>query len=146
MSHELDTLAFDFFKLFAQYESTLKERGHFQVENSGAIKVKWDRFANEVVGSSFLEQDAEIQEHLNYILNEPPKKQGVNETNQIIWIEVSNTDKSVQALFGHICRMRNNLFHGAKFNGTWFDPERSEKLLKSGLIVLKYYKNKYNFC
>ncbi len=142
MNFDLDKLAFDFFKIFAQYESSLKEKDFFRVERSGAIKVDWNRFASEIVGASFMEQGTEIQEQLRYILDQPPMKQGVNEQNKIIWVEVPNTDKSVQALFGHICRMRNNLLHGAKFNGTWFDPERSQKLLQSGLVVLKYYKNK----
>ena len=35
--------------------------------------------------------------------------------------------------------MRNNLYHGAKFNGTWFDPQRSERLLGHGLVVLEHY-------
>ncbi len=139
--NELDKLAFEFFKIFAQYESSLKENSFFRVEQSGAIKVDWDKFANDVIGTSFINKDVKIKDHLDYILNDPPKRQGVNGKNQIIWVEVSNKDKSVQALFGHICRMRNNLFHGAKFNGTWFDPERSTKLLRSGLEVLKYYKS-----
>lgn len=116
--NELDKLALDFFKTFAQYESSLKENSFFRIERSGGVKVDWDRFANEIIRNSFLEQPREIQEHLKYILNEPPKKQGVDENNQIVWQDVSDADQSVQALFGHICRMRNNLFHGSKFNGT----------------------------
>ena len=138
----LDKLAFEFFKIFAQYESSLKENDFFTVEQSGSIKVDWNRFAREIIGPSFMEQGIEIQEQLIYVLDQPPMKQGVNEQNKIVWVEVPNADKSVQALFGHICRMRNNLFHGAKFNGTWFDPERSRKLLQSGLAILKHYKNK----
>ena len=54
METELDQLAFRFFKLFARNESTLKERDFFRIDKHGHIQVDWDRFANEVVGKSFL--------------------------------------------------------------------------------------------
>jgi len=136
----LDTLAFRFFKLFAQYESTLKERDYFRADQNGRITVDWNRFANEVVGEKFLDDLGEKREAAEFILNAPPKKQAVNNQGKIVWVEVPNDDKSVQALFGHISRMRNNLFHGAKFNGTWFDPDRSKALLDRGLVILQHYK------
>ena len=131
----LDKLAFLFFKLFAQYESSLKERGFFNTDRNGNIYVDWDRFANEVVGKDYRVKLATVSEAVEYILNTPPKKQS-SVDNRIIWIDVPNTEKSVQILFSHICRVRNNLFHGAKFNGTWSDPERSELLLKHSLDIL----------
>jgi len=67
-------------------------------------------------------------------------KQAINAKGDIIWIEVSNKERSVQILFGHISRIRNNLFHGAKFHETWFDPMRSEQLLRHGLIVLRHFR------
>lgn len=36
-----------------------------------------------------------------------------------------------------IRRVRNNLFHGGKFNGEWFEPERSEALMRNALIILR---------
>lgn len=36
-----------------------------------------------------------------------------------------------------ICRVRNNLFHGGKFNGRWFEPQRSEELMRYALIILR---------
>ncbi len=140
MEGKLDRLAFRFFKLFAQYESTLKERGYFYVRN-GHIFVGWDRFANEIIGHNFLNALGEVASEAEYILENPPMKQEVNNFGNIIWAEVQNNDRSVQALFSHIRRMRNNLFHGAKFNGEWFDPKRSQKLLKAGLIILEHYRD-----
>jgi hypothetical protein len=138
MSADLDQLAFRFFKLFARFEATLKEREFYRVE-SGRIVVQWDRFANEVVGDDFLADLGDKADSASYILDEPPKKQGPNEEGKIVWLDVAANDKSAQALFGHIRRMRNNLYHGAKFNGTWFDPQRSERLLGHGLVVLEHY-------
>ena len=64
------------------------------------------------------------------------------EGGRVVWVDVPATDKSVQILFGHISRVRNNLFHGAKFNGTWFDPTRSETLLTNSLSVLERFRQK----
>jgi len=141
MDDQLDQLAFKFFKIFAQYESTLKEMGYFR-SNNGRIIVNWDRFANEIIGSDFQNSNGEIKMDIEYILEYPPMKQTVNSHGEIIWKEISNEEKNVQILFSHISRIRNNLFHGAKFNGTWFDPERSYKLLTKGFSILDFYKGK----
>ena len=145
MSAHLDQLAFRFFKLFAQYESTLKENGFFKSDKSGNIFVDWDRFANEVVGKNFKTELGQSASAAEYILDQPPKKQ-VDDGGKVVWADVPATDKSVQILFGHICRVRNNLFHGAKFNGTWFDPVRSEELLKHSLAVLECFRTKAGVC
>lgn len=135
MHQELDQLSFRFFKLFARYESSLKERDFF-ISNKGRLIVDWDRFANDVIGSAFLEKLGNNRHAAEYILENPPKKQSVNEQGKIVWVEVPNNERSVQILFAHISRIRNNLYHGAKFNGTWFDPDRSRELLSKGLIIL----------
>ena len=138
MQMQLDELAFQFFKLFAQYESTLKERGFFRRGIRGEVLVNWDQFANEVVGPNFRN---DLGDAADYILQNPPMKQSVNQDGQIIWVEVPNNDQSAQALIAHICRIRNNLYHGAKFNGTWFDPNRSHELLRGGLAILGHYSH-----
>ncbi|MGH1384324.1 hypothetical protein [Kordia sp.] len=66
MSKQLDQLAFSFFKLFAQYESSLKEKGFFQARN-GKILVDWDRFANEVIGGGFMNDLGEKADYADYI-------------------------------------------------------------------------------
>ena len=121
-------------------KTNLKEKGFFQA-NGKKINVDWDRFANEVIGNSFLEDLGDKAQYAEFILSEPPKRQVANEDNQIIWQDVANNDKSVQSLFGHITRVRNNLYHGAKFNGTWFDPQRSKDLIEASVIILRHYED-----
>ncbi|PCI67314.1 MAG: hypothetical protein COB26_10205 [Piscirickettsiaceae bacterium] len=140
MNKQLDNLAFLFFKLFAQYESYLKDHGYFSTTKSGNIIVDWDRFVNENIGSDFIKQLGDNVDSADYILSNPPMRQVPDTNNRIIWKEVPNNDKSVQMLFSHISRIRNNLFHGAKLHGTWFDPNRSKKLLSNGLTVLNNFK------
>lgn len=138
---ELDQLACAFFKLFAQYESSLKERGYFRIVSQNQPEADWDRFVNEKIGADFLQSLQDKSTSAEYILNHPPMKQVV-EDGYIVWQEVSNSEQSVQTLFGHIRRIRNNLHHGAKFNGTWFAPERSQKLISSALEILIHFKPK----
>lgn len=143
MEEHLDNLSFSFFKLYAQYESFLKDNGYFVPLNNGTIIVDWDRFVNEKIGNEFITKLGNKAESANYILTSPPKKQAVN-NNKIVWQQVANDEKSVQVLFGHMSRIRNNLFHGAKFHGTYFDPKRSEQLLQHGLVILEHFKELVN--
>tara|TARA_B100000700_G_scaffold36466_1_gene35772 strand:+ start:383 stop:835 length:453 start_codon:yes stop_codon:yes gene_type:complete len=135
----LDQLALKFFKLYAQYEFSLKSNGFF-IYRSGKIIVDWDRFVNEQIGSNFLEQMEDARQSAEFILEHPPKKQVVNGAGRIVWGDVPNNERSVQILFAHIGRIRNNMFHGAKFNGTWFSPERNFQLISNGIVVLEHFK------
>lgn len=140
----MDQLAFRFFKLFAQYEASLKSMGFFKVVDAdGSVAVDWNRFANEVIGPDFIEQLGPEAEAAHFIFRAPPKRQVVDVAGRIGWKAVSDRDRSVQALFGHLSRMRNNLFHGSKFDGRgWIDEERSEALLSRGLRLLEFYKSR----
>jgi hypothetical protein len=141
MPAELDTIAFRLFKLFAQYEYALKVMGFVKATKTGAAEPDWDRFAKEV-GRDLLNMDEpSIVKAREYLLSEPPKRQ-VFSNGKVIWADVDNKDKSVNALFGHIRRVRNNLYHGGKFNHQWFAPERSLPLMKATIILLSILREK----
>ena len=54
-----------------------------------------------------------------------------------MWSESKRqTDLEADLILLYVRRVRNNLFHGGKFNEHWFAPERSQKLLESSLIIL----------
>lgn len=141
MDEELDKLAFRLFKLFAQYEAALKKQKYFCVSKRGEIIIEWDKFANEKVGGDFRNKLEALAVEADYILENPPKKQIVNEKGEIEWQVVSSGDKTVQVLFWHIRRTRNNLFHGAKFEIYWSDPERDKKLMESSLAILEHFSS-----
>lgn len=48
-----------------------------------------------------------------------------------------NTDLRSDLVLLYVRRIRNNLFHGGKFNGHWFEPKRSEELLRHSLTILR---------
>lgn len=139
MHEDLDQLAFRFFKVFAQYEYALKAMGYGRAKNkkNDAAEADWDRFANEVGAVLLKKQDANIADAVKYLLLHPPKQQvWINDT--VGWKDVRNDESSPQILFAHIRRVRNNLYHGGKFNERWIAPDRSYELISKSLLLLEY--------
>lgn len=136
-SSSLDETAFRFFQLFAQFEYALKALGYGRAGNADAAEADWDRFANEVGQALLREEMLEIVEARNYLFDLPPKRQ-VWIGGAVYWRIVPNTERSPQILFAHIRRVRNNLYHGGKFNGRWIEPDRSEELVTKALLLLQH--------
>jgi hypothetical protein len=135
MTSELDSLAFDLFKLFAQYEYALKAMGYGRAKR-GQAEPDWDRFAKEVGCLVMGLDDPSIASARQYLFDQPPKHQ-VWVDGAVQWAPASTSERTVQALFGNIRRVRNNLYHGGKFNGRWFDPDRSRELIGYALVILR---------
>ena len=120
-SSELDCLAVELFKKFARVEYALKAAGFHYGE--GEAKPNWDKFSSSVGG--LLEKDPAIAAAIKYMIEKLPKKQVIR--NQLLeWEEaIPNASKTHEILLC-VRRVRNNLFHGGKFSGHWFAPERSK--------------------
>lgn len=142
MSEKLDELAFNFFKLFAQYEYALKTMQYARSGRSDQVEPEWDRFANEIGRLVLANANSEIQDAINYLFDHPPKKQ-ILQQGVLSWQAMNTTERSPQILFSHIRRVRNNLYHGGKFNGRWFDPDRSEELISKSLVVLRTLQDQH---
>jgi hypothetical protein len=136
MGTDLDKLAFRFFKLFAQYEYALKAMGYGTAGSKGQAEPDWDRFSNEIGAVIMTLEDAALAEARLYILEHPPKRQ-IWVDGAVQWQDVPNDERSPQLLFAHIRRVRNNLYHGGKFNGRWIDPDRSAQLMGKAMLILE---------
>lgn len=134
---DLDALAHRFFRQFSRTEYALKATGLMK-RPTGSAEADWQAFGNEI-DQAFLairNQREELREACDYMLNRPPKKQVAKDGN-LSWSDRKPEAKTETALLlQYVCRVRNNLFHGGKFNGQWFDPERSEELLRHALTIL----------
>lgn len=137
MSSNLDETAFGFFKLFAQFEYALKALGYGRAGNADTAEADWDRFANAAGGALLREEAPAIVAARNYLFDHPPRRQ-VWIGGAVYWRTVSNSERSPQILFAHIRRVRNNLYHGGKFNGRWIEPDRSEELITTALLLLQH--------
>jgi hypothetical protein len=139
MREALEQFASQMFRTFARFEYALKAAGYHKGE--GNAEPDWSKFAASV--SSLFENpsDPSLSEAISYILSHPPKKQLII-GGSLAWSEVEPT-ANIQAdlVLQYVRRVRNNLFHGGKFNDRWFEPERSELLLKHCLTILNACRN-----
>lgn len=135
MPQSLDELATEIFRTFARFEYALKAAGFHN--GDGAAEPNWRSFA-ETIGDLFNKPGAsDLDAAVRYILDHPPKKQII--ANGVLAWSVSAPDTDLQSdlMLIYVRRVRNNLFHGGKFNGRWFEPERSELLLRHSLVILR---------
>jgi hypothetical protein len=134
-SHQLDQLAGKLFHVFSRTEYALKASGFNN--GDGPAEANWNKFALAVEDLIQNPTSQELKEAIEFFLNAPPKKQ-VIAGGVIRWeVSVPQTNSSADKLLVYVRRVRNNLFHGGKFNGHWFDPERSEPLLRHSLAILQ---------
>ncbi len=128
---DIDEIAIELFRRFARMEYALKAAGFHNGE--GKAEANWDKFAVSIRGR--LEINPRIADAVKYMTENPPKNQVVLNGN-LEWQSASRDDSQTHELLLCVRRVRNNLFHGGKFNGHWFEPERSEILLRHSLSIL----------
>lgn len=136
MAHHphLDQLAEKLFYVFSRTEYSLKAAGYNN--GDGAAKANWKNFALAVENMIATPTTQDLQEAIEFFFSAPPKKQVI--FGGVIQWEVSEpaTNSKADKLLIYVRRVRNNLFHGGKFNDYWFAPERSEPLLRHSLTIL----------
>lgn len=130
----LNELAGELFHVFSRTEYSLKAAGFNK--GDGPAEANWRQFALAVDNLIANPSSQKLKTAIEFILTEPPKKQMIR--NGCIEWENSEpiTDSQADKILIYVRRVRNNLFHGGKFNCKWFAPERSETLLRSSLIIL----------
>jgi hypothetical protein len=137
-------LAQQVFIEFARFEYCLKVSGFLRLSD-GPASPDWDSFAHcgemRQLFEDIKSDDAIPCQKLRYLLDRPPKKQAAA-SGRLHWEEAPRIASS-QDYFGALKRVRNNLFHGGKFNGEFFEPERSAKLLEAVLCVLKTARERH---
>lgn len=135
MDEQLHDRATEMFRLFARFEYALKATGFHN--GRGDAKPDWRAFAASVAPHFEKIEDAILEEAVAYIQAHPPKKQVIKD-GLLEWDEsLPETDLEVDRLLIYVRRVRNNLFHGGKFNGHWFAPERSDFLLRHSMTILR---------
>jgi hypothetical protein len=131
----LNRLALELFKTFSRMEYSLKAAGFHCGE--GDAKADWTGFALTIEALLSNPNTEELREAIKHLLHNPPKKQIVK-NGLLVWSDKPpNAKSNADLILLYVRRVRNNLFHGGKFNGHWFAPERSRELLRSSLIILK---------
>ena len=133
-SEELDKLASELFHTFSRIEYALKSSGFN--DGDGPAKANWRNFALAVESLIATPHSVALINAIKFIMEKPPKKQVILD-HKLKWeVAEPSTDSKADKLLLYVRRIRNNLFHGGKFNGHWFEPERSKPLLQHSLVVL----------
>ena len=128
---ELEQFAIQLFQKFARIEYALKAAGFHN--GDGPAMPNWNKFASSVPG--VFENDPAIAAAVKYMIEKPPKKQMIRD-DLLEWEDQAPNANKTDEILLCVRRVRNNLFHGGKFNGHWFEPERSKELLMYSLSIL----------
>jgi len=131
-------LLLEFFLTFARVEFALKNSGFVKGDERKALP-DWDSFAASIRNHFTKNKTDNLEQAVNYIMDNPPMKQVLRQ-NTLMWeANVPNGNLSdIEVLLLLIRRIRNNLFHGGKHNFDMFEnTERTTRLLKSSLIVIQ---------
>ncbi|MFW2831557.1 hypothetical protein [Sphingomonas sp. ID0503] len=135
---ELDDLATEMFRLFSRIEYALKAVG-LLTKQDGPAEADWPSFADRINAHGLAGAPADVVAAVTFMLTEPPRKQAA-EKGKLVWVTGDPGAQSQARLLAvYICRVRNNLFHGGKFAGHWFDPERSKALLEASILLLQHF-------
>ncbi len=138
------SLIFEFFITFSRFECALKSSIQFANGDKKKVEPNWDKFTSSISGVFSLEGNPELKNAVEFILNEPPRIQGLV-NGELIWRnrEFEQNTPDIKKLCLHIRDIRNNLFHGGKFNGK-FEPDvsRNYNLINSALIILNDWLSK----
>ncbi len=133
-------LAIEFLAVFARFEYALKASG-FVKGNHKRVEADWDTFAKKIARQFRRDATAKLNSAVSYLLTHPPRKQ-VIVNKRLSWRDSppdARLSESEQVLL-MVRRVRNNLFHGAKF----LSPEngrraRDRLLVAHSLVVLKAF-------
>ena len=130
-------LVLEFFLVLSRMEFALKVTG-FAIGSETDVKPNWDGFAQELREDFNKEATPELLEASNYYLNLPPQKQ-VLQNGGLSWSSaMPNNSAEIEKLLILVRRVRNNLFHGGKYNHQGHEETaRNESLLRHGITILR---------
>lgn len=127
----------DFLFTFARFEQAMKSTGYHK--GDGDARACWDKLANvPTVKREFDDpQPGAFFDAVVYIEKESPQKQVVKD-NILTWKPASaGQDTRAKNVFVYVRRVRNNLFHGGKFEDSFRLNHNDKCLLESSLTIMR---------
>jgi hypothetical protein len=130
-------LVLNFFLTLSRLEFALKITGYVRGNEDG-VEPDWDRFARDISNSFDIKKNDSLVEAVYYYLGHPPQKQVLID-GSLDWVPaVPNGGSEIQRALILVRRVRNNLFHGGKYNYQRHEEtERNEALLSMGITILR---------
>ena len=103
------------------------------------VSTNWDSYATSIKDKFDKTDNEDLNKASDYLLQNPPMQQVIFENN-LMWNTITPNDNltDIEKLLKLISHIRNNLFHGGKFDIEVHEQaERTEYLLRYGLIILE---------
>lgn len=134
---EGQTLIISFFITFSRFECALKA-SNFVTGGNDRVSANWDSFVSTIRQSFMNNRTQELKDAVEYLIQHPPRIQ-IIDNSQLDWRDrvFQDNEPEINRLSQSIRDIRNNLFHGGKFNGNYQqDVSRNYILLKNSIVVL----------
>ncbi len=134
---EGQTLILEFFITFSRFECALKA-SNFTSGNIDKVFANWDTFIASIRDTFDKNNNKELRQAVDYLIKNPPKIQMID-NGQLGWRDriFNSEDPEINKISLSIRDIRNNLFHGGKFNGNYqVDISRNYILLNNAIIIL----------
>ena len=125
-------LVLAFFSSFSYLECCLKKCGYAKNSQS-RIEIYWDRFCEEHK-MVFTGLDSKM---ITYFEKKSPQKQIISDCGELAWTDDAYSGEfNFERLLVLVRRVRNNLFHGGKYNIPVEELARNDDLLRYSLSVV----------
>lgn len=136
-----DEVVLEFFVTFSRFEYALKRAQFVKGDKHHNAQPDWCRFAREVAGRLDDVKDEEFKGAKSYLLQNPPRKQVLRDKSMSWEANCKrNQESEGQYLLRLVRDVRNNLFHGGKYDQGSVDDHslRNNDLLKASLTILDW--------
>lgn len=133
------SLVINFFVVFSRFEYALKET-RFINGNEDGVSANWDLFASSIRESFQADRTPELRNSVDFLHFSPPRKQIIQDGNCLGWApnRRGNNQPLIHELLLSIRTIRNNLFHGGKFQEVLHEGHaRDRQLLHTSMIILE---------
>jgi hypothetical protein len=132
------SLVFEFFIKFSLFENALKSSGFYKQSGRNGIKPNWEKFSEEIEQEFsriyYLPYKHELNTAVQYFLDFPPRKQGID-GGELTFKDNDLENKTLSEQLSILIRcVRNNLFHGGKFE---YERPRDTLLIQFSIIILE---------
>lgn len=138
-------LILDFFITFSRFECALKISS-FSSGDSNKVSANWDVFIASISPNFNKDKNPQLSQAVDYLIQNAPRIQMIV-NGQLGWRDriFTPNNQEINKLSLSIRDIRNNLFHGGKFNGNYqADISRNYILLKNAIIILNDWLNLSN--
>jgi hypothetical protein len=137
LTSEGQELMTKFFVIFSRFECALKA-SNFANGDENKVSANWKGFISSIRHSFNVNRTPELRSAVDYLIQYPPKIQNYID-GHLGWrdrvFHENNTD--IEKLSLSIRDIRNNLFHGGKFDGNYQeDVSRNYILLESSILII----------